>query len=185
MRTLKPSASAGTAAETPENRKKPAPHPNSMSVRVDFAKRVEKALVSSAELSNEEAFRAFENVRKVLLSELNEKERQDFVSIRKTEAAIAEMEKNLETWSREQAAMAPNTDDDDWDDFDLDAFGSEKYEELEAKIETGYRKLESLQKKKKKLDFHAEWKAKAVYALSRASEKFKEKIEQIELYDEI
>ena len=185
MQAPKPSASVATVAETPENRKKPSSHPHSMSVRVDFAKRVEKALVSSAELSNEEAFRAFENVRKNLLSELNEKERKDLASIEKTEAALAEMEKNLEIWSREQAAMAPDTGDDDWDDFDLDAFGSEKYGELEEKIETGYKKLESLQKKKKKMDLHAEWRAKAVYALSRASEKFKEKIEQIGLYEEI
>lgn len=160
--------------------------PNSLSKRVDFAKKVEETLMASASLSDDEALAAFEKARLELLAELDEKEKAELGKMKKNAADIKALATKVAGWEKEQADMAPSGEDDDWDDmssFDYETLNSEEYEALTDKIEAGYEKLESLRRKRAEFEKKGEWRAKACMNLEKASEKFRRKYAQLRDYE--
>lgn len=160
--------------------------PNSLSKRVDFAKKVEETLLASTSLSDDEALEAFEKTRAELLAELDEKEKAELEKMKKNAADIEKLSAKVAGWEKEQADMAPGGEDEDWDDmsdFDYETLNSEEYEALTEKIEAGYEKLETLRRKRAELEKKGEWRAKACMNLEKASERFRRKYAQLRDYE--
>ncbi len=160
--------------------------PNSLTRRVDFAKKVEGTLVASTSLSDDEALAAFEKTRTELLAELDEKEKSELGKMKKNAADIEALAAKVAGWEKDQAAMSPGGEDDDWDDmteFDYETLNSEEYEALTEKIEAGYQKLEALERKRSEFERKGEWRSKACLALEKASEKFRRKYAQLKDYE--
>lgn len=172
--------------ETPDSQKT-APSPaTDLSRRVDFAKRVEKTLVSSSVLEDTEALAAFEKMREELLAELSESELSDLQSIEKNESRTVLLRGKVSEWEKEQAAMAPGGEGDDWEDladFDYEALNSEEYETLTDNIEAGYEKLEELERERNELSRKGEWRAKACHGLKKAVDRLKRKYAQLKDYE--
>ncbi len=166
--------------------KKAAPVPGSLSRRVDFAKKVEETLIASTSLSDDEALEAFEKTRAELLAELDEKEKAELGKMKKNAADIEKLSAKVAGWEKEQAAMAPGGEGEDWDDmsdFDYETLNSEEYEALTEKIEAGYLKLEALERKRSEFERKGEWRAKACVALEKASERLRRKYAQLRDYE--
>lgn len=160
--------------------------PNSLSKRVDFAKKVEETLLASTSLSDDEALGAFEKTRFELLSELDEKEKAELGKMKKNAADIETWAAKVAGWEKEQADMAPGGEDDDWEhmsSFDYETLNSEEYEALTDKIEAGYEKLETLRRKRAEFEKKGEWRAKACMNLEKASERFRRKYAQLRDYE--
>lgn len=175
---------AVTASEASEKPKPPSSP--TLSKRVDFAKRIEETLMASTSLSDDEAIAAFEKTRAELFAELDEKEKNELGKMKKNAADLETWNSKVAGWEKEQAAMAPGGEDDDWDDmadFDYDALDSEEYEALTNKIEGGYGKIEALERKKAEFERKGEWRAKACLALEKASERFRRKYAQLRDYE--
>lgn len=175
------------ASAKPDVEAKPKPRIAAvLSKRVEFAKKVEETLLSSSVLEEEKALEAFEKTRGELLDGLDEKEKAELARIKKIDSDIALWQAKVSEWEKEQSAMAPGGEDEDWDDmadFDYEALNSEEYETLTNKIEAGYEKLESLERKKAEFERKGEWRAKACYALEKASGRFRRKCAQLRDYE--
>ena len=78
-----------------------------LSRRVDFAKRVEKTLVSASVLEDGEALEAFEETRAELFAELDETEIAGYEALKENESLTLRLRKKISEWEKKQAAMAP------------------------------------------------------------------------------
>ena len=95
------------SGQTPESPLAAPSHPTGLSRRVDFAKRVEKTLVSSSASEDDEALEAFEKTRAELFSELDEAELADYRALKENESLTHRLRKKVAEWEKKQAAMAP------------------------------------------------------------------------------
>lgn len=67
--------------------------------------------------------------------------------------------------------------------FDYDALNSEEYETLTENVETGYEKLEELERERAAMLKKGEWRAKACFGLEKAVDRFKRKYAQLKDYE--